>query len=195
MKKLKKIRIVILTLILGLFTIGSFAQHDHGSHGGGGHSEMKKTTSPNGGVVKGAGKYKIEMVANMFLKKDQLRFYIFKGTNLKVILNEGITGTVTITVKGGDPIIQTLQAKGDEFFVAQLPNSASFHAVIEFKIKGKIISAMFMHTGVGEHQASTTYSCPMHPEVTSDSPGKCNKCGMNLTEDSQGGNDGHNHSH
>jgi hypothetical protein len=24
------------------------------------------------------------------------------------------------------------------------------------------------------------YTCPMHPEVTSDKPGKCPKCGMNL---------------
>jgi hypothetical protein len=24
------------------------------------------------------------------------------------------------------------------------------------------------------------YACPMHPEVTSDKPGKCSKCGMDL---------------
>jgi len=28
--------------------------------------------------------------------------------------------------------------------------------------------------------AATVYSCPMHPEVTSDKPGKCPKCGMDL---------------
>ncbi len=27
---------------------------------------------------------------------------------------------------------------------------------------------------------TATYSCPMHAEVTSDKPGKCSKCGMNL---------------
>ena len=27
-----------------------------------------------------------------------------------------------------------------------------------------------------------TYTCPMHPEVTSDKPGKCPKCGMTLVE-------------
>lgn len=26
----------------------------------------------------------------------------------------------------------------------------------------------------------TTYTCPMHPDVTSDKPGKCPKCGMRL---------------
>ena len=27
---------------------------------------------------------------------------------------------------------------------------------------------------------TTAYACPMHPEVTSDQPGRCPKCGMNL---------------
>ncbi|CAN5618543.1 hypothetical protein BH11BAC1_BH11BAC1_20140 [soil metagenome] len=27
-----------------------------------------------------------------------------------------------------------------------------------------------------------TYVCPMHPEVTSDKPGKCPKCGMDLVK-------------
>jgi len=26
------------------------------------------------------------------------------------------------------------------------------------------------------------YSCSMHPEITSDKPGKCSKCGMDLTK-------------
>jgi hypothetical protein len=35
--------------------------------------------------------------------------------------------------------------------------------------KGKTDSAM-----------KTVYTCPMHPDVTSDKPGKCPKCGMTL---------------
>lgn len=31
------------------------------------------------------------------------------------------------------------------------------------------------------------YSCPMHPEVTSDKPGNCSKCGMHLEEVSKEG--------
>ena len=37
------------------------------------------------------------------------------------------------------------------------------------------------HAGEGhEHSGDHIYSCPMHPEVTSNKPGKCSKCGMNL---------------
>ena len=30
--------------------------------------------------------------------------------------------------------------------------------------------------------AATVYTCKMHPEVTSDKPGKCPKCGMDLVK-------------
>nr|UVT37994.1 hypothetical protein cemc6_00025 [uncultured bacterium] len=33
-----------------------------------------------------------------------------------------------------------------------------------------------------QKQAQTTYTCPMHPEIVSDKPGKCPKCGMELVE-------------
>ncbi|MHA4809980.1 heavy metal-binding domain-containing protein [Flavitalea flava] len=30
--------------------------------------------------------------------------------------------------------------------------------------------------------AKTVYTCPMHPEVINDKPGKCPKCGMDLVK-------------
>ena len=36
-------------------------------------------------------------------------------------------------------------------------------------------------------EASASYVCPMHPEVTSDSPGSCPKCGMDLVAQSEAG--------
>ncbi len=37
-------------------------------------------------------------------------------------------------------------------------------------------------TKIIKKMAVMNYSCPMHPEVTSDKPGKCPKCGMNLVK-------------
>jgi len=34
--------------------------------------------------------------------------------------------------------------------------------------------------GAAAKPAATLYTCPMHPEVISDKPGKCPKCGMTL---------------
>ena len=51
------------------------------------------------------------------------------------------------------------------------------------------------HSGHGDHAAkdhkAETYTCPMHPEVTSDSPGSCPKCGMDLVPKGEGGGHGH----
>lgn len=34
----------------------------------------------------------------------------------------------------------------------------------------------------GAEEVATIYACPMHPEVTGTSPGKCPKCGMTLVK-------------
>jgi hypothetical protein len=34
--------------------------------------------------------------------------------------------------------------------------------------------------------AAAVYTCPMHPEVKSDKPGKCPKCGMTLVKKERG---------
>ena len=61
------------------------------------------------------------------------------------------------------------------------------------------------HGGHGSHGAHTAhsarahettaseaiYTCPMHPEVVSDEPGKCPKCGMNLVKAGNEGGHGH----
>ncbi|MBC7922387.1 MAG: hypothetical protein H7Z75_15010 [Ferruginibacter sp.] len=39
-----------------------------------------------------------------------------------------------------------------------------------------------------DHAGSHVYSCPMHPEVTSNSAGKCSKCGMALVHTDQAAN-------
>ena len=38
------------------------------------------------------------------------------------------------------------------------------------------------HNKVRNENATAAYSCPMHPDVTSDKPGKCSKCGMDMAK-------------
>ena len=45
-------------------------------------------------------------------------------------------------------------------------------------MNGKMDKCDMMKTK--KHTMSMTYTCPMHPEVSSDKQGKCPKCGMDL---------------
>jgi hypothetical protein len=46
--------------------------------------------------------------------------------------------------------------------------------------EGAIASNEHQHEGHEHDAAGATYVCPMHPEVTSTSPGVCPKCNMKL---------------
>lgn len=177
-KRSNIIKLGILTVVLITATNLVSAQHDHGGHNHGGSHETHAYQSPHGGELLEVGKYKVEMVTNLFLKEDQLMIYLFKGS-LKPLSIKEITGNITIDYKDGTSSTDSLKAKGTEFFVAQLQSTESFSCTVSVTIKGKIFSAVFHHKGFGSN-ATNNYSCPMHPEIESDSKGNCPKCGMKL---------------
>ncbi len=167
---------LILLIAVVINSTGAFAQHDHSSHGQDHQGEMMQ--APHGGELKEVGKYHIEMVVDMLMKEDQITIYLFKG-NMKPVSNDGITGTITFNFKDGSVISDKVRTKGDSRFVAQLKNSESFNCIVKLSIDGKTVSTVFSYSGFGNN-VSSVYSCSMHPEIKSESPGKCPKCGMNL---------------
>jgi Cu+-exporting ATPase len=58
--------------------------------------------------------------------------------------------------------------------------------------QGHVHPQMNPHGGMGTPDAESDgyYVCPMHPEVRSDAPGRCPKCGMNLVRDTGEGPSG-----
>ena len=50
---------------------------------------------------------------------------------------------------------------------------------VEFEETGGVKTALTLR--LGDPQKAMRYSCSMHPEVVAENPGKCPKCGMNLT--------------
>lgn len=48
------------------------------------------------------------------------------------------------------------------------------------KIEALYPSGTLMSAGASKDNPAVVYTCPMHPDVTSDKPGKCPKCGMDL---------------
>jgi hypothetical protein len=47
--------------------------------------------------------------------------------------------------------------------------------------------------GAEKMHATDAYVCPMHPEVRSDKPGNCPKCGMKLVNGKGASGAGHKH--
>lgn len=66
---------------------------------------------------------------------------------------------------------------------------ALFTAVAAFSIPAALADGCCGKQSKEEQTAKGTpekkdvkYTCPMHPEVVKDAPGKCPKCGMNLVK-------------
>ena len=84
-------------------------------------------------------------------------------------------------------------------WVAERERLAPFVDVPPDKTLG-LVAEMAM----GTHEGRVVYACPMHPDVVSDTAGRCPKCGMKLlsaplvaqpTEQSEHGPDNHGHEH
>ncbi|NOX46954.1 MAG: hypothetical protein GXO89_08260 [Chlorobi bacterium] len=186
-----KIPLFVVLPLLAIFSTTVYAQHNHGNMEGGMHN-MEMMQAPHGGELKKAGKYHVEMLADLLLKKNQLAFYLFKGS-LKPVSLKGITGTIAFEQDDGTSRVDTLVLQGDARFVAQLKDKKAFKCKVRFLVKGKTVSADFSHKGL-ESSVLGNYRCPMHTDVVANEPGNCPKCGMELVlKEKEGTGNGHRH--
>ena len=61
--------------------------------------------------------------------------------------------------------------------------ACAIHCLSHNMDHGKVMEHKTGHKEGHKHDVkAVTYVCPMHPDVTSDKPGSCNKCGMDLVK-------------
>ena len=66
-----------------------------------------------------------------------------------------------------------------------IPSVTAFGLIISSKLPDSVRkTTTIQHEKVHKKnlQAKTVYTCPMHPEVIQEKPGKCTKCGMILVK-------------
>ncbi len=181
--KILRISFAIATLTAAA-PLASHAQHAAGEqHGQMAVGETHAHVAPHGGVVRSASPYHMELVQH----PSELHIYLL-GAKMSAVPNKGTTGTVMVQTADNKTSSLTLAPAGDDHFSAQLPAGAKVRtAIVTLNADGKTINVRFDkldEAAAGSKAVGAAYACPMHPEVTSNQPGKCSKCGMALVKKS-----------
>ena len=100
------------------------------------------------------------------LAKERLEVKDATGKTVALVLNDK-----TVYLRGDKPTAASGLQVGER-------------VVVGFREVADVRTAVEVR--VGETAAKPQYACPMHPEVVSDEAGKCPKCGMNLTPNTNG---------
>ena len=181
--KILRISLAIAALVAAA-PLASHAQHAAGEpHGQMAAGETHAHVAPHGGVVRSASPYHMELVP----KAASLDIYLL-GTKMSAVPNKGTTGSVMVQTADNKTSTVPLALAGDDHFSAALPSGAKVRtAIVTLNAAGKTINVRFDkldEAAAGSKAVGAAYVCPMHPEVTSNEPGKCSKCGMNLKKKS-----------
>ena len=117
-----------------------------------------------------------------------------------VAFPEALDSVTHVHPMGREPE-QATERGGPELTFHVQPEKAGFQKLfLQTQIDGKEVYAAFAQnvqpgsTASAAKSASAEYICPMHPEVTQKTPGKCPKCGMAL-EPKKAHDDEHAHTH
>jgi hypothetical protein len=174
----------VAAALFALAPLVSHAQHAEGkpeAHMAAG--ETHAHVAPHGGVVRSASPYHMELVQ----QANELHIYLL-AAKMAPVPNKSLSGTVMVQTTDNKTTTVTLAAGGDDHLVAKLPAGAKVRtAIVSLLADGKTINTRFDKldaASAGGKAVGAVYTCPMHPEVTSATPGKCSKCGMTLVKKS-----------
>ncbi len=134
---MKKKTLIIITVFFFILSKG-MAQHNHGGDDHSSHSHEENTVmrGPNGGEIKQVNKYKIEIIAELFYAKDQLKIFLYKK-NMKPLNGNDIKGKIAIEFHDGTKEEYELELRNNNSLVGQLSKTDGFHAIVEITIDGK----------------------------------------------------------
>ena len=143
------------------------------------HNEM----GSNAGEIIKTGNYQFEIVYQPVLKTDPFTIYVMNKKG-KPLVNAAILGIAEITYQDGSTETVSLFAKGENAYAVPLKNlNQPFVSLFNIQIDKNKVTARYEYKGADTSQINSTssyYTCPMHPEIKSDKPGECPKCGMKL---------------
>lgn len=181
MKNLKQITLAILMVVL----VNNIAQSqtDYKGHKIAADGKITDkvgkhigTVTTDGVINDAAGKKVAHVDANDFLIEGATRKNLGKvGKNGSFVPYTDAAATWTVTEpKNGTCLVKDKNGK----VVAEVHENYKRIGACAIHC----LTHHMKHGDVLDESVSANYSCPMHPDITSDKEGKCSKCGMALVK-------------
>ncbi len=130
----------------------------------------------NSSLAQSVKKETIKVWGNCGMCKTTIEKAAKKGGATSAVWNEDskeLKVTYAVNKTSSAKIQQAIAQSGydTQDFTADTKAYQGLHACCQYDRK---------EAAAPDAAAAKTYACPMHPDVTSDKPGKCSKCGMDL---------------
>ena len=179
MNPLNNFRSLLAALtLLSVAPLTGQAQHAEKAAG-----ETHAHVSPHGGVVRSAGAYHLELVA----QPTELAFYLL-GANMSAVPTKGMKGSVMVQQTTNATATLPLALAGNDHLTAKLPAGAKVRTAIVTltTADGKTLTVRFdkLDEAHGHKAVGAVFAYPLNPEVAATQAGPSPKRGLALVKKS-----------